>query len=111
MPDIPSSLLLLSAALLCSGCNKSLDNLGGPEAGQVQGMVCSDIATLQTAEEFPVTRAQLLQQGKCVELRSSALAKVIRTVEMPGKGRYSQFTLDGAAPGGKFWIRTDRIRV
>lgn len=101
---------LLLAPVLLSGCNKSLDNLGGPEAGQVQGLVCNDIATLQAVEEVPATKAHLVQQGMCVDLRSPTLARVIRTVEMPGRGRYSQFTL-GAAPGDTYWIRTDRIRV
>jgi hypothetical protein len=77
----------------------------------VQGLVCTDIAILQAGEEVPETKGYLVEKGSCQDLRGVAQATMIRTVEMPGKGRYSQFELDDSSVTGKFWIRTEKIRA
>ncbi len=93
------------------GCDGSLNSLEGPEEGMVSGLVCNDLPLLLAAVDPTVKRA-LIQDGKCLDIRSYMAKKVrfVRTVMMPGDGRYSQFELEVKRKVQKMWIQTARIK-
>ncbi|MBQ76196.1 MAG: hypothetical protein CMQ20_14415 [Gammaproteobacteria bacterium] len=97
--------------IACTACGGSLDSLEGPKSGKVSGLVCNDLQLLLAAAE-PAVQYALIEQGKCIKIRSYAAKQVdiVRTVMMPGDQKYSQFELKEGAGQQKMWIPTARIK-
>ncbi|MFP6805883.1 MAG: hypothetical protein VB957_01610 [Pseudomonadales bacterium] len=102
--------LLLSLTGL-SACGGSLNSLADPERGMVSGLVCNDLPLLLAATEPAIERA-LIQEGKCIKIRNYMPREVefVRTVMMPGDGKYSQFELETEHKTQKMWIQTVRAK-
>lgn len=97
--------------LLCiSACGDSLNSQKGPKSGLVTGVVCIDLPTLAAAMEMPAVQGTLVSEGKCLKLDRSEQVKVLRTVMMPGDGKYSQFELASKGSMKKMWISTAKLR-
>lgn len=103
--------IALGVLLCCSfvSCNRSLDSLEGPEHGRVSGLVCNKLPTLSAALEMPVSQSALISEGHCTNLPYSMEVDVIRTVMMPGEGKYSQFTIRLQGQELTMWVQTNRI--
>jgi hypothetical protein len=99
-------LLCLLAAFACS---KSLDSVDGPEVGMVSGLVCNELPVLTAAMEVPGIQNTLVSEGKCRNLRTRAKVDFLRTVMMPGDGKYSQFEYKAEDKTLKLWIRTNNV--
>src|SRR5688572_19665633 len=97
----------LFAAVACGG---SLDSIDGPEAGSVAGLVCDDLAILSAAVEMPAIQGKLVQEGKCLNIRNRVKVEFVRTVMMPGDGKYSQFEYSSKEKTLKLWIKTSNVR-
>src|SRR5688572_27600287 len=82
---------LLVWLFAAAACSKSLDSIDGPETGTVAGLVCDDLAILGAAVEMPAIQGKLVQEGKCLNIRNRVKVEFVRTVMMPGDGKYSQF--------------------
>jgi hypothetical protein len=93
-----------------AACSKSLDSIDGPEAGSVAGLVCDDLAVLSAAVEMPAIQGKLVQEGKCLNIRNRVKVEFVRTVMMPGDGKYSQFEYAAKEKTLKLWIRTSNVR-
>ena len=91
-------------------CSKSLDSVDGPETGMISGLVCNDLPTLSAVVEMPAIKDTLVKDGKCLSLRSRAKVNFVRTVMMPGDGKYSQFEYKTGDTTRKLWIRTSNVR-
>ena len=102
--------LLLCIALTGVSCGRNLNSLDGPSSGTVSGLVCSDLPSLTAVNEFPTIRDTFINDGKCLRLRRQSGVKVIRTVMMPGDGKYSQFEAIVSGNTKKLWIKTSSIR-
>ena len=102
-------LILLVSSM--AGCGGDLNSLAAPEEGMVSGLVCSDLPLLLAATD-PTVKQALIQDGKCVKIRSYMAQKVkfVRTVMMPGDGKYSQFELEVKNKIQKMWIPTIRVQ-
>ncbi|MES2625648.1 MAG: hypothetical protein V4628_10240 [Pseudomonadota bacterium] len=103
------SFILLFVFVACA-CSKSLDSVDGPQTGNVSGLVCNDLPTLSAALEVPAVQSTLIKDGKCLNLRSRAKVDFVRTVMMPGDGKYSQFEYEADNKTSKLWIRTSNVR-
>jgi hypothetical protein len=101
---------LLLCVLAVAACSKSLDSIDGPAAGSVAGLVCDDLASLSAAVEIPAIQGKLVAEGKCLNLRNRAKVEFVRTVMMPGDGKYSQFEYSAKDKTRKLWIRTSNVR-
>ena len=103
--------IALILMLFCSiaSCNRSLDSLEGPKQGRVSGLICNKLPTLAAALEMPVSQSALISEGHCTRLAYSEEVKVIRTIMMPGDGKYSQFTISLQGRNITMWIRTSEI--
>lgn len=99
--------LLLATTLMA--CGGSLDTQDGPTTGTVSGVVCQDVSTLGAVAMVPETRSAFIREGKCVNLRA-AKVNFVRTVTMPGDGKYSQFEYEDKGKTRKLWIRTALVR-
>jgi hypothetical protein len=99
-------LVWLFAAAACS----KLDSIDGPEAGSVAGLVCDDLAVLSAAVEVPAIQSKLVQEGKCLNIRNRVKVEFVRTVMMPGDGKYSQFEYAAKEKTLKLWIKTSNVR-
>jgi hypothetical protein len=102
--------LTLCLVLVGVACSKSLNSLEGPETGLVSGFVCKDMPVLSAAVEVPAMQSTFISEGKCVNLRSSVSVKFVRTVMMPGDGKYSQFEYAADGKNLKLWISTAKVR-
>lgn len=100
----------LCIALSGVACSDNLNSLDGPSTGTVSGLVCGDLPSLAAVYEFPIIRDTYISEGKCLRLSRRAGVKVIRTIMMPGDGKYSQFEADVSGNTKKLWIRTRDIR-
>lgn len=102
----------LYAAIVAAlpGCGGSLDTLDGPLSGSVAGLVCIDVSTLEAAAEVPAVADSLVAAGKCLQLRSPAKVDFLRTVMMPGDGKYSQFEYHQGSKTVKLWISTAKVK-
>jgi len=97
--------------LLCiSACGDSLNSQKGPQSGLVTGVVCIDLPTLAAAIQMPAVQGTLVSEGKCLRLERSEQVKILRTVMMPGDGKYSQFELASKGSTKKMWISSARLR-
>jgi len=101
---------ILACLFATFGCSKSLDSVDGPEVGMVFGLVCNDLAVLTAAVEVPAIQNTLVKDGKCLNLRTRAKVSFLRTVMMPGDGKYSQFEYTAEGKALKLWIRTSNVR-
>jgi hypothetical protein len=101
--------LLLTLCCFAGACSRSLDSLEGPEHGQVSGLMCNKLPTLTAALEMPVSQQALISEGHCVRLAYSEKVDVIRTIMMPGDGKYSQFHITLEGKPNTMWIRTSEI--
>jgi hypothetical protein len=97
-------------AMFCVSCGQSMDSMGGPETGTVTGLVCSDLPVLKAVLEVPETAGVLIKDGKCLRINGNAKVAFIRTVMMPGDGKYSQFEYQQDKKTYKLWISTDDVR-
>ena len=102
--------LLLCIAISGVACSDSLNSMDGPKSGTVSGLVCNDLPTLAAVSEVPAIRNSLISEGKCSNLTRRAGVKVLRTVMMPGDGKYSQFETTVRGNTKKLWARTSYIR-
>ena len=93
----------------CAACSKSLNSVEGPQAGKVYGMACVDLASLAAATEMPAIQSQLVKEGKCFSIGSSLQVHVLKTVMMPGDGKYSQFEYPDGGRHHTLWIATDKV--
>lgn len=98
-----SGLCAVPALLALSACERSLHSLDGPFVGLVTGLACNEIAALEAVAMLPAASRQLVREGKCVELRRPREVQVLRTVELPGQGRYAQFELVENAGTRTLW--------
>ena len=98
-------------AVTLASCGDSLNSLAGPETGQVYGLVCTDVASLSAAVEQPASQAVLVSEGDCTILRTPANVKILKTVMMPGSGKYSQFEYGVQGKTKRLWISTARVRA
>ncbi len=87
-----------------------MNSIEGPEAGTVAGLVCDDLAILSAAVEMPAIQGSLVQEGKCLNLRGRVKVEFLRTVMMPGDGKYSQFEYSAKEKTLKLWIKTSNVR-
>ena len=102
--------LMLTAALAdCDG--SSLNSLDGPESGLVYGLVCTEVASLNAAAEVPASQAALVSDGECTILRTPVTVKFVKTVMLPGTGKFSQFEYPVQGKNRRVWISTAKIRV
>jgi hypothetical protein len=99
---------VLLAAILVA-CGGSLDTQDGPTSGTVSGVVCQDVSTLSAVATVPESQAAFIREGKCVNLRG-ARVNFVRTVTMPGEGKYSQFEYADKGTSRKLWIKTALVR-
>ncbi len=102
--------LLLIWLFAAVACSKSLDSIDGPAAGSVAGLVCDDLAILSAAVEMPAIQGRLVQEGKCLNIRNRVKVEFVRTVMMPGDGKYSQFEYSAKEKTLKLWIKTSNVR-
>jgi len=102
--------LLLIWVLAAAACSKSLDSIEGPATGTVAGLVCNDLGLLTAAVETPAIQGALVQDGKCLNIRNRVKVEFVRTVMMPGDGKYSQFEYGTKQKTQKLWIRTSNVR-
>jgi hypothetical protein len=100
---------VVATAMLCVSCGQSMDSMGGPETGTVTGLVCSDLPVLKAVLEVPETERILVKDGKCLRINGNAKVAFIRTVMMPGDGKYSQFEYQQGDKTYKLWISTDKV--
>jgi|GEM_PF-6505282 len=100
-------ILLLCCSIVA--CGRSLDSLEGPEQGQVSGLMCNKLPTLTAALEMPVSQSALISEGHCIHLPYSVQVNVLRTIMMPGDGKYSQFTIKVQGKDTEMWIQTSKI--
>lgn len=100
----------LCVAILGVACGDNLASLNGPTSGTVSGLVCSDLPSLTAAIEFPIVENTFISEGKCLKLSRRKGVKVLRTVMLPGDGKYSQFEIVLGGNTTKLWIRTKSIR-
>ena len=102
--------VVLVFVLATFACSKSLDSVDGPEVGNVSGLVCSDLPTLSAAVEMPAIKDTLVKEGKCRNLRTRVKVNFLRTVMMPGDGKYSQFEYKPEEKNLTLWIKTSNVR-
>lgn len=110
---MPNNFFRLASAcslLWLAGCGGSLDTMDGPTTGTVTGLVCNDVATLGAATLVPATAGSLVADGKCLQIRSPARVDFLRTVMMPGDGKYSQFEYHQGNKTLKLWISTAKVK-
>ena len=99
------------AVILQVGCDSnSLDSLEGPSSGKVSGLLCDDLEILTAAQDSTVLQ-MMIGSGKCVKIPSTKAkqVQVIRTVMMPGNGKYSQVEVNNESGTKKMWIKTASI--
>ncbi len=101
-------LLLLCCAI--SACGRSLNSLEGPDQGWVSGLICKQLPTLTAALEMPTSQSALIGAGHCVRLAYGQQVAVLRTIMMPGDGKYSQFTIALDGEEATMWIKTSELR-
>lgn len=102
--------LLLLCVFAVAACSKALDSIEGPSTGTVAGLVCNDLGLLTAAVATPAIQGALVQDGKCVNIRNRVKVEFVRTVMMPGDGKYSQFEYSAKQKTQKLWIRTSNVR-
>lgn len=102
--------LILCIAISGVACSDNLNSLDGPSSGTVSGLVCNDLPSLTAVFEFPIIRDTYISEGKCLRLPRRKGVKVVRTVMMPGDGKYSQFETKVSGKTKKLWIKTSSIR-
>lgn len=103
------SVLVMLATV--AGCGGSLNSMDGPESGMVYGLVCTEVASLTAATEIPASQAALVSDGECTILRTPVNVKIVKTVMMPGNGKFSQFEYPVQGKARRVWISTAKIRV
>lgn len=102
------AVIVLTLSLVA--CDGSLDTQDGPTVGTVSGVVCQDVSTLSAVAEVPQAQSAFIQEGKCLALRAPAKVNFVRTVTMPGDGKYSQFEYEDKGKSRKLWIKTSLVR-
>ena len=102
-------LFILMICFSIAACSRSLDSLEGPARGRVSGLACNKLPTLTAALEMPISQSALIDEGHCFWLAYSEEVEVIRTIMMPGDGKYSQFTITLQGRNTTLWIKTSEI--
>lgn len=104
------SRLLATAVVLSmiASCERSLDSVEGPVAGTVWGVACIDLATLNALRDVPEMEGKFIKNGSCQSLHGDKV-KVLRTVHMPGTGKYSQLELADQSSVRKLWVASSKL--
>ena len=103
-------ILILCIAITGVACSDNLNSLDGPKTGTVSGLVCNDLPTLTAVFEFPAISNAYISEGKCLRLPRRVGVKVLRTIMMPGDGKYSQFETIVSGHTQRLWIKTSDIK-
>lgn len=95
---------------LLAGCSDSLHTLDGPKSGKASGVLCDELEVLTAATDSTVLE-MMTASGRCFKFTNSKQVKVIRTVMMPGDGKYSQVSYSDKGKDRKLWIKTSSIKA
>lgn len=99
---------VLLATVFAASCERSLDSIEGPVVGTVWGVACNDLATLNALVDVPAMESSFIKAGTCQHLQGDKV-KVVRTVQMPGSGKYSQLELAAQGTTRKLWVATSKL--
>ena len=89
-------------------CSNSLDTLDGPKSGKASGLLCDQLEVLAAAADSSVLE-MMTASGRCLKFTNPKQVTVVRTVMMPGDGKYSQVRSD-QGKDRKLWIKTSSIK-